>query len=62
MKIELNYIKSLTDSELQREWKSRGYKEYHSKIGKVAGLGWGSMEALTNYTNYFNEMRERNLL
>ena len=62
MKIELNYIKSLTDSELKIEWKSIGYEEYHSKIGKVSGLGWGSMEALTNYTIFFSEMRERNLL
>ncbi len=62
MKIELNYIKSLTDSELKSEWESRGYAEYHSKIGKVSGLGWGSMEALTNYTNFFSEMRGRDLL
>ena len=62
MKIELNYIKSLTDSELKSEWKSRGYKEYHSKSGKVSGLGWDSMDALTNYTNYESEMKERGLI
>lgn len=62
MKIGLDYIKSLTNSELKSEWKSRGYQKYYNSIGKVSGLGWGSMEALTNYTNYFNEMRDRDLL
>ena len=62
MKIELRYIQSLSDVELKRGWKSRGYKEYHDKIGKVSGLGWGSMDALINYSNYAKEMKERNLL
>ena len=62
MRVEKHYIKNLTDSELVREWKDRGYAEYFSKIGKVAGLGWDSMDALINYGNYEQEMRERGLI
>lgn len=62
MRVEKHYIKNLTNSELVREWKSRGYKEYHSKIGKVSGLGWDSMDALINYSNYEQEMIDRGLI
>lgn len=62
MRVEKHYIKNLTDSELVREWKDRGYAEYFSKIGKVSGLGWDSMDAVINYGNYKDEMYERGLL
>ena len=62
MRIDKNYIKNLTNSELVSEWKSRGYKEYYSKVGKVAGLGWDTMDACINYSNYKDEMFERGLL
>ena len=62
MRIDKNYIKNLTNSELVSEWKSRGYAEYKKKEGKVAGLGWDSMDACINYSNYKNEMKERGLL
>ena len=62
MRVSKEYIKGLTDAELLKEWKSRGYKEYHSKVGKVAGLGWDTMDALINYSNYEQEMRERGLI
>ena len=62
MIIELSHIRSLSDTELKREWENRGYKEYHDKIGKVSGLGWDSMDALINYSNYAEEMKERKLL
>lgn len=62
MKIEMNYIKSLTDTELIKEWKKRGYESFWRKVGKVSGLGWDSMDAAINYSNYHNEMKERELL
>ena len=62
MRVSKEYIKGLTDAELKREWKNRGYKEYHSKIGKVAGLGWDTMDACINYSNYKDEMIERGLI
>ncbi len=62
MRIDKNYIKNLTNSELVSEWKSRGYAEYRKKIGKVSGLGWDSMDACINYSNYESEMKDRGLL
>lgn len=55
-------IKQLTNEELIEEWEGRGYEEYRNKVGKVAGLGWTTMDAATNYTNYYEEMCRRDLL
>lgn len=55
-------IKQLTNEELIEEWEGRGYEEYRNKVGKVAGLGWDTMDAATNYANYYEEMCRRDLL
>ena len=62
MRVEKNYIKGLTNSELVSEWKNRGYRDFYKKGGYNSGLGWGSMDAVINYGNYKDEMYERGLL
>ena len=55
-------IKQLDNEELIEQWEVNGFEEYRNKIGKVSGLGWGTSDDLENYSNFFDEMRRRDLL
>lgn len=55
-------IKQLDNEELIEQWEVNGFEEYRNKIGKVSGLGWSSGDDLENYSNFFDEMRRRDLL
>lgn len=59
MIIDGDYIRNLSNEELANEWKERGYKEYNESIGKVSGLGWDTIDALKNYSNYEDEIEWR---
>ena len=55
-------IKQLDNEELIEQWEANGFEEYRNKIGKVSGLGWSCGDDLENYSNFFDEMRRRDLL
>lgn len=59
MIIDGDYIRNLSNEELANEWKERGYKKYKESIGKVSGLGWDTIDALKNYSNYEDEIEWR---